>query len=201
MESKIKKILTINGSIISDSISWKTNLKLIEKIKKNNPEAEVQIIDLNNTELAKTIISANNFANFWENVNSDYYIDLLKSVDLLVINTPMINFSYSILVKNFIDAIAVANKTFSYKYSKKGDAIGLLNNLKVIIVASQGAPLGWYPFANHISNLEGIFNFLGVREIKSLLIDGTKVAPRNTLSHEEIINEFENKIDELISQI
>ncbi|KKB26994.1 FMN-dependent NADH-azoreductase [Mycoplasmopsis meleagridis] len=200
MNNRKINIIAVNGSSSINSLSWKVNQTLVDLLNKKY-DCDITTIDLNKTKLANNILNSNNISSYWNDVDSDYYIDLLKKSDLLVLNTPMNNFSYSILVKSFIDAISVANKTFSYKYSKKGDAIGLINNLKVILIFTQGSPEGWYPFANYVSNLEGIFNFLGVKEIHSLVIDGTKVAPRNAMSQEEIIEEFKDKIISLSEKL
>ncbi|TNK87444.1 FMN-dependent NADH-azoreductase, partial [Mycoplasmopsis pullorum] len=99
----------------------------LNEFKNANPESQIELIDLNDTELAHTYLNKKTFATYWQDVKSDQWIEKLKNVDKLIISLPMINFGPSSVVKNFIDAIAVANKTFSYKYSKKGDAIGLLN--------------------------------------------------------------------------
>lgn len=56
----------------------------------------------------------------------------------------MTNFAPAPVLRNFIDHIMVADHTFSYKYSKKGEAIGLVTNLKTQIITVQGAPYGWY---------------------------------------------------------
>lgn len=58
--------------------------------------------------------------------------------------SPMTNFAPAPVLRNFIDHIMVADHTFSYKYSKKGEAIGLVTNLKTQIITVQGAPYGWY---------------------------------------------------------
>ncbi|SYV96820.1 FMN-dependent NADH-azoreductase, partial [Mycoplasmopsis edwardii] len=52
----------------------------------------------------------------------------------------MINFTVPTVVKNFFDGIAVPDKTFSYRLSKDGNPVGLLNNLNVIFVTTQGGP-------------------------------------------------------------
>ncbi|SYV97391.1 FMN-dependent NADH-azoreductase, partial [Mycoplasmopsis edwardii] len=58
----------------------------------------------------------------------------------------MVNYGPTAVVKNFIDGVAVANKTFSYKYSTTQDAVGFLTNLNVLVIGSQGANFGTYPW-------------------------------------------------------
>ncbi|ENY54056.1 Acyl carrier protein phosphodiesterase [Metamycoplasma alkalescens 14918] len=183
------KVLVLYSSPLNKgkSISGFATKKFIEEYKKNNPDDEIKELNLNDLEMAQTGMNANNFSNFFDEEFSNKYIEMLKSIDKLVISAPMINFNVPSVLKTFIDRVAVANKTFSYKYSKKGGAIGLLDHLKVQIIATQGAPLGWYLWTNHISYLEGVWDFLGAKIAKSILIDGTKVEPFISLTNEEII--------------
>ncbi|WP_029330341.1 NAD(P)H-dependent oxidoreductase, partial [Metamycoplasma cloacale] len=78
-----------------------------------------------------------------------------------------------------------ANETFSYKYSNKGDAIGLLKNLKLQVIATQGAPEDWYLWGNHVKYLEETFKFLGLNVNESILIAGTKTKEFALKSKEE----------------
>ena len=119
----------------------------------------------------------------------DIFLNLLKEANKLIIGAPMINFNIPVTLKNFIDHIAIANKTFSYKYSKKGDAIGLLNNLDVQIIATQGAPLDWYPFASHYKFLEGFWNFVGANVKESIIIHSVKIAENIKKTKEEFYEE------------
>ena len=128
-------------------------------------------------------------SDFFKNQLNDKYINLLKEANKLIIGAPMINFNIPVTLKNFIDHIAIANKTFSYKYSKKGDAIGLLNNLDVQIIATQGAPLDWYPFASHYKFLEGFWNFVGANVKESIIIHSVKIAENIKKTKEEFYEE------------
>lgn len=194
------RILSIKGSVNIDSLSSHINDYLVQKIMDKHQKSFVELVDLNDTPFAKYSLNANNMPKFFEKTESDYWIEQLKNTDLLIISTPMINFNYSSLIKNFLDSIAVANKTFSYKYSEKGGSIGLLTNLKVLIVATQGAPEGWYEFGNHVKNLEGFFNFVGANQIESILIAGTKVEPLKSLNFDEIIALYEAKLEEIATK-
>ncbi|MHA3845926.1 FMN-dependent NADH-azoreductase [Mycoplasma sp. VS276A1] len=196
----MQKILFIDGHVIpsKNSVSHKI-LDLLEAKYQEDETNIIERIDLNDTKLAATFMSSNNFSTYWNDVDSDQWIEKVKNTDVLVISNPMINFSSSVLVKNFIDAIAVANKTFSYKYSSKGDAIGLLTNLKkVIIVSTQGAPEGWYSWGDHAKWLEGTFKFLGAQEVQHIKWYGTKVKPTSEIKLEELENYIDNQINTAI---
>jgi len=139
----MNKVIVLYSSPVNKDISISTYLtkKFVEQYKLNNKDDEIIEFDLNDLDLNQQYQNSNNMSDFFKNQLNDKYINLLKEANKLIIGAPMINFNIPVTLKNFIDHIAIANKTFSYKYSKKGDAIGLLNNLDVQIIATQGAPL------------------------------------------------------------
>ncbi|QNM93797.1 FMN-dependent NADH-azoreductase [Mycoplasma sp. Pen4] len=195
----MKKILLLDGNVIPNEQSHLFNImNYIETQYQNHSDFEVERHNLNNTKHAEIFLTANNMSTYWNDIDSDMWINKLKEIDTLVISMPMINFGPSVIVKNFIDSIAVANKTFSYKYSKKGDAIGLLTNLNVIIVATQGAPEGWYLWGQHVEWLEGTFKFLGAQSVKSIKHFGTKVKPLSDIAIEDTATSIKDKIDETL---
>ncbi|WP_029513602.1 FMN-dependent NADH-azoreductase [Mycoplasmopsis primatum] len=195
-----KKILSIIASPNNPSLSTEANIKITKLLQAKYPNSELTLLDLNNSPFANYSLSSVSKATFYENTESDYWINKLKETDILIISTPMINFNYSATLKNFIDAISVAEKTFTYKYATKGASKGLLDNLKVILIATQGAPKDWYQFGNNLKMLKGTFKFLGVKKVASLFIAGTKVFPRNKLSYDEIFEDVQNEINQLMQK-
>lgn len=196
-----KKVLVIYSSVNKESVTTKATNAFVKKYENKYPNSEITLLDLSTSTFSKNSLTAENFSTFWNDNEADKWIDLLKNVDLVVVGAPMYNFNISGMLKNFLDTVCVANKTFSYKYSKKGDAIGLVTNIDVAIIGAQGAPLGWYPFGNHIAYLEGTFKFIGAKNVYTYLIDGVKVAPRSTISQEEIIKEISPELDKIISNL
>ncbi|WP_036451875.1 FMN-dependent NADH-azoreductase [Mycoplasma buteonis] len=173
----MKKIVFLDGNVVSDANSFSHHLMdSFHQVATADTNNQVLRFNLNETEHSKVFLNANTLKTYFQDVNSDKWINLLKETDVLVLSSSMINFGPSVVVKNFLDSICVADKTFSYKYSKKGDAIGLLTNLKVVLVTSQGAPLGWYPFNNNETWLKGVFEFLGA-QVYHIGTYGTKVEP------------------------
>ncbi|VEU60623.1 FMN-dependent NADH-azoreductase [Mycoplasmopsis bovigenitalium] len=195
------QIFSVIGSVNKDSLSEKLNNEVVKLLMKKFPNSTLNQLNTSNSEFQHTSLNANNFSEFFTETNSDHWIDILKETNVLVISSPMVNFNYSAGIKNFIDSVAVANKTFSYKYSKKNGSIGLLDNLKVIILGTQGAPEGWYPFGNFIENLRGIFDFFGANQIETLLVAGNKVEPNSSKTHEQIIDENQSKLIEIVNSI
>lgn len=106
------KVLIIYGSVIprENSISTKMLDLFVDEYKRNNINDEIKILDLNNEDMYS--LTDKNFKLFYSEENSDKYINLLKSVDKVVMNAPMINFNIPTIIKAFFDRIAVENKHF-----------------------------------------------------------------------------------------
>lgn len=171
------KVLVVISSMIDKTKSFSNALTkhFVNYYKEFHPDDEITYLNLNDIEMASKTITTHNFNNFFNEEDSDKFINQLKSVDKLIFSTPMTNFNVTSMTKNYLDHILVADKTFSYKYSKKGEAKGLLTNLKVQILATQGAPYGWYLWGNHTKYLEGTWKFAGANIAPSILVCGTKV--------------------------
>ncbi|WP_369085869.1 FMN-dependent NADH-azoreductase [Metamycoplasma spumans] len=193
------KVLVLYGSPLPKEYSVSTAVLdyFVNKYKELNPNDEIITLDLNNEEMALVSQSSNNMMNTYNEELSGKYIDLLKTVDKVIMNAPMINYNVPVTIKNFFDRISVPDKTFSYKYSKSGGSIGLLDNLKVQVLATQGAPLGWYAWASHVSFLEGIWNFLGAKLNPTFLYHGVKVAPLNEKTPADLVELRKSELDEL----
>ncbi len=191
----MEKILFINGSMTINTPRGSISLLASEIFKKHyktkNPNHEIINLDLNNLEMANKNMNANNLNTFFNDEDSIKYIEQLKHIDKIVFSCPMTNFNYPAVVKNYLDHILVAKQTFIYKYDGKGTSEGLLKHLKVQIITSQGAPLGWYPFGDHTRALKGTWEFMGASVTKPIIIDGTKSPSKLSLSKEEVIKDFE----------
>lgn len=190
----MNKVLVLYSSMIpnNNSYSYELGKRFIKYYKEKNPNDEIKEIDLNNEKIFKEGINSDNIKNYFK--ESDKYISWLKNNDKLIFITPMNNFNISSVAKNFLDRVLVANKTFSYKYSKKGDAIGLVTNLKVQILTTQGAPLGWYQWGNLGKYLEGTFKFMGCKVLKPLTVSGTKLEQNTKLGPKKFIETFNEEI-------
>ncbi|WP_375316788.1 FMN-dependent NADH-azoreductase [Spiroplasma endosymbiont of Virgichneumon dumeticola] len=190
------KVLVIKSSPITKEKSYSTALvnRFVKYYREFHQEDEIIELDLNEIDMSKKNINTHNFNEYFNETDSDFYINQLKSVQKVIFVSPMINFNISPIGKIYLDHILVANKTFSYKYQKKGDAIGLLDNLKVQILTTQGAPFGWYPWGNHTEYLRGTWNFVGAKVVEPILVAGTKVKPEGDLTPEQLIDKYDTKI-------
>lgn len=171
------KVLVIISSMIEEKDSFSNALTkhFVKHYQAAHPDDEISYLNLNDIEMASKTLTKHNFATFFNEEDSDKYINQLKAINKVIFASPMTNYNVTSMAKNYLDHILVANKTFSYKYSKKGDAKGLLTNLKVQILATQGAPYGWYLWGNHAKYLEGTWKFVGAEIAPSILVCGTKV--------------------------
>ena len=107
---------------------------------------------------------------------SDALVDELFAADVIVIATPMINFTIPTNLKAWIDYVARAGRTF--RYSEKGPE-GLVTGKQVIVVAARG---GIYSGAGNaldfqVPYLKGALGFLGMTDVEVLEVEGTAYGP------------------------
>ncbi len=194
----MNKVLIIYAAPTPKEVSHTATLinQFLKHYVKYNPDDEFIWLDLNEEkDITNNVLNRNNFSEFFN--KSDKYINQLKEVNKVIVATPMNNFMISTLLKNYIDYIMVAKKTFEYKYvNGLRQAVGLLDHLKVQILANQGAPADWYPWGKIVTYLEGCFNFIGATINKSILVDGTKTAKYKDKTLDELIIEFDGTISD-----
>ncbi|WP_373440529.1 FMN-dependent NADH-azoreductase [Metamycoplasma equirhinis] len=191
----MNKIIALYSSPINEEKSISSNLTnlFVENYLELNSNDELLKINLNDEKIGTEVMTSHSFVDVF-GTESEKWIDMLKSTNKLIISMPMINFNVPTVLKNFFDHICVANKTFSYKYSNKGDAIGLLSNLKVQIIATQGAPIDWYQWGLFVNYVEGTCKFLGMKVMPSIMVSGVKTKPLNEKNISEIKEIFAEKI-------
>ncbi|QHX36229.1 FMN-dependent NADH-azoreductase [Spiroplasma sp. TIUS-1] len=198
----MSKILIINASVVpkENSRSFAITELFLEKYKLNNPQDEIIVLDLNNEEMAKQSLWKGNMNAFWTPELSGKYQDQIKSVDKLVMVTPMINWNISPLLKNYIDRITLANVTFSYSKSTHPEGIpaGLLTNIKSFqAITTKGSPTHWYSeFINIGEYLNGLFTLLGAKVKPALVLGGMDMPPLVGQKPSDVAKVFEKEITE-----
>lgn len=103
-------------------------------------------------------------------------VDELKAADVVVVGSPMYNFSVPSTLKAWIDHVSIAGQTFSY--TAEGPR-GLLRG-KAYLVLSSGGIYSQGPFAanDHLSTyLEAIFRFLGIDDVEVVRAEGIAYGP------------------------
>ncbi len=124
---------------------------------------------------------------------SDQLIAELLAADVLVIGAPMINFSISAQLKNWIDAIARAGVTF--KYGEAGP-VGLVTGKKVYVVTSRGGIHRDQPRDQVVSYLRTVLAFLGMTDVEFIYAEGLNMGPE---AAEKGLSEARAHITELIT--
>lgn len=106
---------------------------------------------------------------------SDRLIAQLETADVLVIGSPMINFTICSQLKAWIDYVSIAGRTFSY--SAPGVAKGHLFGKKVFVIESRGGdyadiPMGSFDFQEPL--LRMLLGFLGLYDVTYIRSEGTR---------------------------
>ncbi len=172
-------ILHLDSAITGDaSVSRKLTSDIVAKLTAANPAAAVTYRDLNDgvpaidtdwfkaVRLAPENPSADQQALI---ATSDAYLAEVQAADILVIGLPVYNFTLTAQLKNWVDQIARAGKSF--RYTAEGPE-GLLTGKRAIIAyTAAGTPIG--SDYDHASGyLRFVLGFLGITDVTFVAADG-----------------------------
>ncbi len=143
------KLLRIDSSARRNSVTRKLTQKFVETWKEQHPTGQVVERDLSTTVLPlisdEWVEAAHSDPSQWTAAHkqalssSDALVAELSAADLVVIGSPMYNFSIPFPLKAWIDHIVRGGKTFSF--GPEG-AKGLLTDKKVVVITSRGRAYG-----------------------------------------------------------
>ncbi|WP_207100984.1 FMN-dependent NADH-azoreductase [Paracoccus shandongensis] len=171
-------ILHIDSAITGEaSVSRKLTADIVAKLTAANPEATVTYRDLNegvppiDTDWFKAIRLApeNPTADQQRLIaTSDAYLAEVQAADVLVIGLPIYNFTLTAQLKNWLDQIARAGKSF--RYTAEGPE-GLLKGKRALIAYSAaGTPIGSdVDFAS--AYLRHMLGFMGITDVDFVAAD------------------------------
>ncbi len=180
-------ILHIDTSASDSAASHTRRLsrELVERLKTSNPGATVVYRDLVANQLPHVDMT---IRHAWTAENtgdtklaetlsrSKALVDELKAADVVVVGSPMYNFTVPSTLKAWIDHVAIAGQTFSYTAEgPRGSLTG-----KVYLVLSSGGIYSQGPFAayDHLSTyLKAIFDFLGILDVEVIRAEGIAYGP------------------------
>ncbi|WP_374722975.1 FMN-dependent NADH-azoreductase [Peribacillus tepidiphilus] len=185
------KVLYVKANPKRDDQSFSTRLAnaFLDAFQTENPDAKVETLDLYNTYLP--LIDAD-VLNGWAKAAANQelteteakkitrlgeLVDQFLEADKVVFSTPFWNFGFPPLMKAYIDAIAVAGKTF--KYTENGP-IGLAGDKKVALIEARGGVYTDGPAAamEHTqSYLRTVMSFLGIQDFTLVVAEGMAAAP------------------------
>jgi FMN-dependent NADH-azoreductase len=140
---------------------------------------------------------------------SDTYIAELREADVIVLGSPMYNWSIPSALKAYIDQILRVNETWKFNpANRQNPYIGLLENKTLFLLLSRGAQgyeKGEYNEHRDFQTnyLKTVFNIIGISNIHVIAINGESFGPEEfkksvDTSHQDVRNliELELSIDE-----
>jgi FMN-dependent NADH-azoreductase len=128
---------------------------------------------------------------------SDTYISELREADVIVLGSPMYNWSIPSALKAYIDQILRVNETWKFNPANmQNPYIGLLENKTLFLLLSRGAQ-GYEKgeYNEHMdfqsTYLKTVFNIIGISNIHVIAINGESFGPEDfkksiDISHQNI---------------
>jgi FMN-dependent NADH-azoreductase len=133
---------------------------------------------------------------------SDKYIAELKAADVIVLGTPMYNWSIPSVLKAYLDQVIRANETVTMRPDDpKNPYRGLLKNKKVYLLFSRGnagyEQGEYYAHMNFQTEyLKTVFKIMGLTDIREVALNGSAFDPE---AYEQSKKEVYTKIAEMAS--
>lgn len=104
----------------------------------------------------------------------DALIAEVQAADVLVLGVPMYNFSISVQLKNWIDAISRAGVTF--RYTAQGPE-GLLKGKTIYIALARGGRYRGTAADTQAPYLKTVLGFLGMTDVHFIYAEGLNMGP------------------------
>jgi FMN-dependent NADH-azoreductase len=167
-------ILHIDSSILgANSITRPLSALAVERLVAANPGARVEYRDLGENPIPH--LTGADFAARGQAV--DPVLEQFKAADIIVIGSPMYNWTISSQLKAWIDHVAVAGETFAY--TPEGPK-GLARGKKVIVITGRGSSMldeRYDGYDHQEPYLRAVFRFLGVDDVTFVHAQGVALAP------------------------
>lgn len=182
----MKNILHIISSPRAEvSASRKLGNAVIQKIQEKYPDSIVKERDLTKSKVPlleevhiNTFFTpAENHSEEQQSISkySEGLISELKEADIIVIDSPMYNFSVPAALRAYFDFTSRAGYTF--KYDENGPK-GLLNDKKLYVAFTSGNIYSEGPYQIYDSNIpyiKNIFGFYGISDISIFRAEGLSI--------------------------
>ena len=184
-------ILHIDSSILgANSLTRPLSALAVEHLVAENPSARVEHRDLGESPIPH--LTGGDFSARGQAV--DPVLEQFKAADVIVIGSPMYNWTISSQLKAWIDRVAVAGETFAYTpQGPKGLAIGK----RVIVITGRGSSMLDERYAGYDHQepyLRTVFRFLGIEHVTFINAQGISLAPD---ARPSVIAHAEAEIDNL----
>lgn len=182
------KLLHIDSAITGDaSFSRRLTRQIVDHIRANQPDLEVEYLDLATDAPAHLSVESLGFrlglahdelteAQKQENRITVALLDQFLAADIVVVGAPMYNFTIPSQLKAWIDRIAQAGHTF--KYTEKG-AVGLAGGKQVIVASTRGGAYSTSEQGEAMEHQESflkvIFGFFGITDVRFVRAEGVNL--------------------------
>jgi FMN-dependent NADH-azoreductase len=206
----MKKVLVINSSAKTlNSHSRKLTEVFVDHWKSVHPDPVISFRELGNTDVphvnekwiaaAFKPVTARSAEEMEALKISDAYIAELREADVIVVGSPMYNWSIPSSLKAYIDQVLRVNETFKVdRTNMQHPYIGLLENKTLFLLLSRGEPgYGKGDYNEHLNfqtaYLTTVFNMMGISNIRVVSLSGASVNPEEfkksvAASHQHIKN-------------
>lgn len=181
----MKQILLVQSSPRgSASVSRKVAQDLLHRLTESMADREIKVVERELSANPLPHVGGEQVAAYFTPVDqrtpqtqellkqSDEAVSELIASDVIILATPVWNFSIPSNLKAWIDHVVRAGKTFSYG---AGGPKGLLENKRVYVVVSSGSvfsegPYKAYDFVEPY--LRAVFGFIGVHDLRVIRAEG-----------------------------
>lgn len=177
--TKILRIQT--GGDLKSSATRRIGQEVIDGLERIHPTHEVVVRDLVNDPVPH--IGADFVGSMFSGNDSDALalsnrlIEELFASDIIVLESPMYNFSIPSALKAWIDHVVRARKTF--RITAQG-VEGMLEGKKVILVLGSGAVYSeghFKPLDFQEPYLRAMLGFIGLTDLETIRIEGLNMGP------------------------
>lgn len=178
------QLLHIDSSVLAEhSVSRQLTARIVTEWQATHPGTAVEYLDLaqdtpatlSGAELAARMTPADSRSaeQAAAAARTEAFLQQFLAADVIVVGAPMYNFSIPSQLKNWIDCIAQAGRTF--KYTDTGP-VGLAGNKTVIVASTRG---GVYSTSEALraldhqeSYLRTVLGFMGIDNVRIVRAEG-----------------------------
>lgn len=194
----VKRITFLNSSLmgLSKCMAKVVIDNISESVKNQGYDVTIQEYDLN-VMMKQQMLTTVTFATFYDDI--DEYLDILKSSDIIVCATSLINYHASPSLIAFFNKIILSGVTFCYRNNLPVPLIDDFKQKKVYIVATAGTPHKLMPKGPDVAfdNIKGLFEYVGFSDIKLMYIPGTDADDNYKKGHHYLCSKYAETLKDI----
>lgn len=186
------KLLHVDSSINgANSVSRKLTKDIVSQWMADHPGTQVDYLDLATDTPSHFSRDAMGFrlppssvaltdAQRQENALSEKLVSQFLAADVVVVGSPLYNFSIPSQLKSWIDRLAQTGRTFAYT---ENGPVGLAKNKIVIAALSRGGIYSTSEAGRAMEHqetyLKTVFGFFGITDVRVVRAEGTDMGPES----------------------